>query len=100
MKQIESVSTLASLFSTLPGVGAKTAQRYAYAVIDWEEERAQAFCEAVKRVKSTVKRCSVCGMFTDKDVCDICSTRDKSVICVVTHPKDVLALEKISGYKV
>jgi recombination protein RecR len=99
MKQIESVSDLAALFSALPGVGAKTAQRYAYAVIDWENERAQAFCDAIKKVKQTVKRCSVCGMFTDKDVCDICSTRDKSIICVVTHPKDVLALEKISGYK-
>jgi recombination protein RecR len=99
MKQIESVSDLAALFSALPGVGAKTAQRYAYAVIDWENERAQAFCDAIQKVKQTVKRCSVCGMFTDKDVCDICSTRDKSIICVVTHPKDVLALEKVSGYK-
>ena len=99
MRKIESVATLASLFSTLPGVGAKTAQRYAYSVIDWDEERAQAFCDAIKSVKQNVRRCSVCNDFTDKPVCDICSSRDNSVICVVSYPKDVVAMEKVSGYK-
>ncbi len=99
MRKIESVANLAALFSTLPGVGAKTAQRYAYSVIDWDEERAQAFCDAIKNVKQTVRRCSVCNDFTDKPVCDICSTRDNSVICVVSYPKDVIAMEKVSGYK-
>ncbi|MBE5732415.1 MAG: recombination protein RecR [Clostridiales bacterium] len=99
MKKIESISQLASLFSTLPGVGAKTAQRYAYSVIDWDEERARSFCEAIMNVKNTVRRCSVCNDFTDKPVCDICSTRDSSVICVVSYPKDVIAMEKVSGYK-
>ncbi len=99
MKQIESVAALAAMFSTLPGVGAKTAQRYAYAVIDWETERAQAFCDAVSAVKNTVRRCQRCGNFTDRDVCEICATRDNSVICVVAYPKDILALEKVSGYK-
>ena len=50
-------------------------------------------------VKNTVRRCSVCNDFTDKPVCDICSTRDNSVICVVSYPKDVIAMEKVSGYK-
>ena len=54
MKKIESVANLASLFSSLPGVGAKTAQRYAYSVIDWDDERAQAFCDAIKNVKQNV----------------------------------------------
>ena len=99
MKRIESVAQLASLFTTLPGVGAKTAQRYAYSVIDWDEERAQEFCNAIKNVKANVRRCSVCNDFTDKPVCDICSTRDNSVICVVSYPKDVVAMEKVSGYK-
>ena len=99
MRKIESIAQLASLFSTLPGVGAKTAQRYAYSVIDWDEERARSFCEAIMNVKNTVRRCSVCNDFTDKPVCDICSTRDNSVICVVSYPKDVIAMEKVSGYK-
>ena len=99
MRKIESVANLASLFSCLPGVGAKTAQRYAYSVIDWDEERAQAFCDAIKSVKQNVRRCSVCNDFTDKPVCDICSSRDNSVICVVSYPKDVVAMEKVSGYK-
>ena len=99
MKKIESVANLASLFTTLPGVGAKTAQRYAYSVIDWDDERAQAFCDAIKNVKQNVKRCAVCNDFTDKPVCDICSSRDNSIICVVSYPKDVIAMEKVSGYK-
>lgn len=99
MNKIESVSELCEMFSSLPGVGAKTAQRYAYSVIDWEQEHAQAFCEAIMKVKQTVKRCKICGNFTDKDTCGICETRDRSVICVVAYPKDVLAMEKVSGYK-
>ena len=99
MRKIESITLLASLFSTLPGVGAKTAQRYAYSVIDWDEERAKEFCDAVMSVKKNVRRCSVCNDFTDKPVCDICSTRDTSLICVVSYPKDVIAMEKVSGYK-
>ena len=99
MKQIESIAQLCEMFSALPGVGAKTAQRYAYAVINWSNEQAEAFINAVKNVKSSVKKCIRCNNFTDKDVCDICSTRDSSLICVVTHPKDVLAMEKVMGYK-
>ena len=99
MNKIESVSELCEMFSSLPGVGTKTAQRYAYSVIDWEEEHAQAFCDAIMKVKQTVKRCVLCGNFTDKEKCEICSTRDSSIICVVAYPKDVLAMEKVSGYR-
>lgn len=99
MKKIESIARLASLFSTLPGVGAKTAQRYTYSVIDWDEERARLFCDAITDVKKTVRRCSICNDFTDKPICDICSTRSQSIICVVSYPKDVIAMEKVSGYR-
>ena len=99
MSKIESIEALAKTFTLLPGVGAKTAQRYAYSVIDWTDEQVHAFCEALETVKESVCKCSVCGNFTDKPVCDICSTRDNSIICVVTHPKDVLAFEKVAGFK-
>lgn len=99
MKQVESIAKLCEAFSALPGVGAKTAQRYAYAVIDWSNEQAQAFIDAVKTVKASVKKCVRCGNFTDKEVCDICAHRDSSIICVVAQPKDVLAMEKVMGYK-
>ena len=90
---------LANKFSRLPSVGAKTAQRYAYSVIDMSESEVEDFCAALREVKESVRYCTQCGNFTDKEVCDICAVRDKSVICVVAYPKDVLALERVAGYR-
>ncbi len=98
MKQLDSILRLANKFARLPGVGAKTAQRYAYSVIDMTEAEAEDFCDAILDVKRSVRYCSVCGNLTDKDVCDICERRDRSVICVVAYPKDVLALERTASY--
>lgn len=97
MKQPEVIQKLINRFSSLPGVGKKTAQRYAYAVINMSEEDARDFSEAIVEAKEKVKACTVCGNLTDKPVCDICSTRDHSVICVVAESKDILSLERISG---
>lgn len=99
MKQLDCILRLANKFSQLPGVGAKTAQRYAYGVIDMSQAQVDAFCAALQEVKRDVRYCAECGNFTDKEVCDICTERDKSVICVVAYPKDVLALERVSGYR-
>lgn len=98
MKEIRSIATLASRFGALPGVGKKTALRYAYAVIDMSEDDVEAFCAALRDVKSSVKLCSVCGNFTDSDVCDICSSRKSERICVVAYPKDVQAIEKSGAF--
>lgn len=97
MRQPEVIERLVNRFASLPGVGRKTAQRYAYAVIDMTDEDAQSFAEAITEVKEKVKFCSVCGNLTDKDVCDICASRSHDVICVVAEPKDVLALERVAG---
>ena len=78
-------------------MGQKTAQRYAYAVVNMSDEDAKEFAEAIVQVKEEVKFCSVCGNLTDKEVCDICSTRDNSVICVVAQPKDILSIERVAG---
>ncbi len=91
---IEPIGKLINEFTKLPGVGAKTAQRYAYKVINMSEEEAAEFAESILNAKKKVRYCKICGNFTDKDVCDICSVRDSSVICVVKEPKDVLAMEK------
>lgn len=96
---IEPIGKLINEFTKLPGVGAKTAQRYAYKVINMSAAEVEEFAEALLRVKKDVHYCSVCGNFTDGDVCDICETRDKSVICVVKEPKDVIALEKLHEYR-
>lgn len=97
MRQPEVIERLVNRFASLPGVGRKTAQRYAYAVIDMTDEDAKSFAEAITDVKEKVKFCSVCGNLTDKDVCDICASRSHDVICVVAEPKDVLALERVAG---
>ena len=95
---IEALDRLAAQFTKLPGVGAKTARRFAYKIINMSEQEAKEFADAVLETKKTVHFCPVCGAYTDKDVCDICSTRDKSVICVVKEPRDITALEKVKGY--
>ena len=96
---IEPIGKLINEFSKLPGVGKKTAQRYAYKIIDMPEAEARAFADAIIGVKRKVKYCNVCGNFTEKETCEICTTRDESVICVVKEPKDVAAIEKLHEFK-
>lgn len=96
---IEPIEKLIRQFTKLPGVGAKTAQRYALTVLSMTEEEAKAFAAAVVEVKTNVKVCSVCGNYTDEDPCHICKTRDGSVICVVQEAKDVLAIERLGEYR-
>lgn len=96
---IEPIGKLMNEFSKLPGVGKKTAQRYAYRVIKMSDAEAKAFAEAIVNVKKQVRFCKVCGNFTVEEVCDICRVRDKSSICVVKEPKDVIALEKLREFK-
>ncbi len=86
-------------FSKLPGVGKKTAQRYAYRVINMTNAEAQEFAAAIIGVKERVHFCKICGNFTEEDVCEICKRRDGGTICVVKEPKDVIALEKLHEYK-
>ena len=86
-------------FSKLPGVGKKTAQRYAYRIINMSESDARAFADAIVNVKRKVRYCKVCGNFTEEDVCEVCRTRDKGIICVVKEPKDVAAIEKLHEFK-
>ena len=96
---IEPLGKLINEFSKLPGVGKKTAQRYAYKIIDMPESEARAFADAILGAKRKIKYCRVCGNFTEEETCSICRTRDKSVICVVKEPKDVLAIEKLHEFK-
>ena len=96
---VEPIEKLIRQFSRLPGVGSKTAQRYALTVLAMSDEDAQAFADAVTEAKSKVRVCSVCGNYTDSDPCHICTTRDCSTICVVQEAKDVIAIERLGEYK-
>ena len=96
---IEPIEKLIRQFCKLPGVGAKTAQRYALTVLAMSDEEAHEFAAAVTEAKDNVKVCSVCGNYTDTDPCHICATRDNGVICVVQEAKDVIAIERLGEYK-
>lgn len=96
---IEPIGRLINQFSKLPGVGKKTAQRYAYKIIGMTEAEAKEFADSILYCKSRVKYCKTCGNFTENDICDVCRTRSSSQICVVKEPKDVIAMEKLHEYK-
>lgn len=96
---IEPIGRLINEFSKLPGVGKKTAQRYAYKIIGMTDAEAKAFAQSVLDCKRRVRYCKICGNFTEEDVCDICKRRDNTVICVVKEPKDVIAMEKLHEFK-
>ena len=63
-----------------------------------KEEDVREFADSILECKRRIHYCSVCGNYTDKEVCDICATRDKSVICVVKEPKDITAIERTKDY--
>ena len=95
------LNRLINELSKLPGIGGKTAQRLAFHILSMDDRDAQALAEAISDAKKNMKYCSVCGNLTDEDPCSICSdeSRDKSMICVVESPRDVIAMEKIKEYQ-
>lgn len=95
------VEKLIEQFERLPGIGYKTAQRLAFFVLNLPKEQAEEFAQAILDAKNTVSTCKVCQNLTDGEICSICSdtTRDHGTICVVTDPKDVIALERTREYK-
>ena len=96
------IQRLIEEFRKIPGVGAKTAARYAFAVLNLTDADAARFADAIVGIKRDVYRCPVCNCLSSfPDSCDICSSadRDKSVICVVEDAKDVMTMERIRGYK-
>lgn len=95
------VAKLIEEFERLPGVGHKTAQRLAFHVMNMPEEKVESLANAIREAKLKIKCCSICGNFTDTDICNICSSqsRDHSIICVVVDPRDVVAMEKTREFK-
>ena len=99
---IAPIQRLIEEFRRLPGVGGKTAARYAFAMLDLSEEEAAGFADAINAIKRDVHKCPVCfGLSSTEGYCDICrsDTRDSSVICVVENAKDVMVMEKVRGYR-
>ncbi len=91
-----SLERLIEQFARLPSVGKKSAQRLAFHVLNMSPEEAKKFTDAINNARESIKKCTVCCNLTDGEVCHICSsqTRDKSTICVVEDPRDVIAIER------
>lgn len=87
---------LTDQFARLPGIGGKTAQRLAFHVLQLPMDRAKAFADAIVTAKKAVHTCPVCQNLTDREICPICDDpqRDRSIICVVAEPRDVIAMER------
>ena len=95
------LNKLINELSKLPGIGGKTAQRLAFHILALEESEATALANSIVNAKRSLHYCSVCGNLTDTDPCEICSdeSRDRTKVCVVETPHDVIAMERIREFK-
>ena len=98
---MESLRVLAEKFARLEGVGKKTAMRMAFSVLDWDIEEAREFAQAIVDAKERIHLCPICQNLTDRELCPVCADeeRDRSVICVVTDARAVLAMEKVREFR-
>ena len=101
MAYSQSLNDLISALSKLPGVGRKSAQRIAYHIVTSEKDYAKSLADAIITAREKTNYCVVCNDMTEDEICPICQSpkRDRSLICVVAEPKDVLAIEKTKEYK-
>ena len=95
------VENLVAQLTRLPGVGSRTAHRYAFHLLRVSKEEALALAAAIEEVKERVRFCNECGNLTEEEVCAICldARRDHSVICVVEHPVDLISLERTHEFR-
>lgn len=98
---IESLQVLCEQFARLQGVGRKSALRMAFSVLDFTDEEAECFAQAILDAKRKIHLCPVCQNLTDQELCNICrdETRDVTVICVVEDVRVLMAIEKVREYR-
>jgi recombination protein RecR len=101
VSQPEPITRLVEELQRLPGIGRKSAQRLAFHILRTPREDADRLCDAVRDVKERVTYCSVCNNITDTDPCPFCrdEARDRTLICVVEEPQNVMAIEKTRDFK-
>ncbi|MGE4632033.1 MAG: recombination mediator RecR [Planctomycetota bacterium] len=92
---------LIDAFSTLPGIGQKSAERLAYHVLKMSRSEAMQIAEAIRRVKDDLRRCTLCQNISEEEICTICSdeSRERNRICVIEQPKDLRAIEESGSYQ-
>lgn len=91
-----SMRALIEHFANMPGIGTKTAQRLAFYILRLSKNDAEAFARAIVRVKESIRFCRTCYNLSDTEECEICTskTRNRSVLCVVEEPNDIMLIEK------
>jgi recombination protein RecR len=96
-----SVDNLVAQLTRLPGIGSRTAQRLAFHLLSASKDEAIALATAIEEVKERVRFCRECGNLTEEELCGICvdTRRDRTVVCVVEHPVDVISLERTHEYR-
>ena len=96
-----SVENLVAQLTRLPGIGTRTAQRLAFHVLSTKHDEALALANAIVEVKERVRFCRDCGNLTEEELCSICkdTRRDRSIVCVVEQPVDVISLERTHEYR-
>jgi recombination protein RecR len=101
MSYTQSIQTLMNLLGSLPGIGARSAERIAFHILKQSPAEAMKLAHAIEEVKTRIKHCSVCFNLTEADPCNVCTdaSRDQATVCVVEQPKDLLALEATGLYK-
>lgn len=95
------IDQLVQQLSRLPGIGAKSASRLAYYILQSDRGFADSLSESIRTIQDRVRRCSRCGSYTEADPCDVCSdpSRDRSLMCVVEQPQDVAVFEATGAYR-
>ncbi len=96
----KSLNELIESFKYFPGIGEKTAERLAFSVLDFDEEKIELFSNSLKNIKKNISLCSICNSFVEDDNCLICNdkTRDRETLCIVEDAKNVFLIEKLQVY--
>ncbi|MBM3207993.1 MAG: recombination protein RecR [Chlamydiae bacterium] len=100
-KYPSTLNTLIALFKKIPGVGFKTAERYAFHLLQWNENQLQEFSRITSLLKIKIQPCAECGCLTEDEECSFCnpSCRDPHTICIISSAKDVYPIEETHVYK-
>lgn len=96
----DSLKKLIESFKLLPGIGEKTAERFAFSIMNFEDYEIENLSTSIKNVKEKVHRCSTCNNYTEEEICNICNdkNRNNAILCVVEEPKNLYMLEKTGTY--
>jgi recombination protein RecR len=97
----DSIKKIIEAFKYFPGIGEKSAERFAFHIINMDQEQIDFICDALKNVKKDLKRCSICNNLSDSDKCSICTNKERlsDTLCLVEDPKTVFLLEKLGTFK-